>query len=79
MKNIIPLYKLPLNCQGKIVKLNCSGNIRRRFLDLGLIENTFIKPILISPSGDPTAYCLRNSVIALRKDDSKLIDIIFTN
>ena len=76
MNHTIQLCKLPLNCQGKIDRLNCSGNIRRRFLDLGLIEGTFIKPILVSPSGDPTAYCLRGSLIALRQEDSKLIDVV---
>ena len=71
--NIITLDKLPLNSYGKIVSLNCVRPIQRRLLDLGLIKNTPIKAILKSPLGDPTAYEVRSSTIALRKEDAKLI------
>lgn len=67
------LYELPLNTVGIIDELNCNGNIRRRMLDLGLIKGTKITPIFKSPSGDPIAYEIRKTVIALRKEDSKLI------
>ena len=73
--NTITLDKLPLNTTGKIYKLNCIGNIRRRMLDLGLVIGTPITPVLISPSGDPTAFEFRGSLIAIRKEDSSLVDI----
>lgn len=73
--NIITLDKLPLEQTGKIQKLNCTGNIKRRMLDLGLVSGTSITPVLISPSGDPTAFEFRGSLIAIRKEDSSLVDI----
>ncbi len=69
------LYELPLNKTGIVDKLNCNGNIRRRLLDLGLVQGTPIIPILKSPSGDPTAFEIRKTIIALRKEDSCLIDL----
>lgn len=69
------LYELPLNNVGIINNLNCDGNIRRRLLDLGLVKNTKIVPIFRSPSGDPTAYEIRKTLIAIRKEDSKLINL----
>lgn len=69
------LYDLPLNTIGIIDNLNCNGNIRRRLLDLGLVKGTNIIPVLKSPSGDPTAYEIRKTIIALRKEDSSLIDV----
>lgn len=42
-------------------------------LDLGLVPGTKIIPILKSPSGNPTAYEVRGSMIAIRKEDSKSI------
>lgn len=69
------LNNLSLNTQGKIKSLNCTGAIRRRLLDLGLVQDTKITPILKSPSGDPTAYEVRGSVIAIREDDSKQIEV----
>lgn len=69
------LDDLNLNCTAKIKNLNCTGNIRRRLLDLGLISGTHITPILISPSGDPRAFQVRGSVIAIRKEDSRQIEV----
>ena len=69
----ITLDKLPLYSSGKIVSLNCSGLLQRRLLDLGLTSNTPIKSILKSPFGDPTAYEIRGSTIALREEDAKLV------
>ena len=69
------LYELPLNTVGIINNLNCNGNIRRRLLDLGLVKGTKITPIFRSPSGDPTAYEIRKTLIALRKEDSELINL----
>ena len=69
------LYELPLNNIGIIAKLNCTGNIKRRLLDLGLVPGTQIIPAFKSPSGDPIAYEIRKTLIALRKEDSKLIKL----
>ena len=69
------LNELPLNTVGIIDKLNCNGNIRRRLLDLGLVKGTKITPVFKSPSGDPTAFEIRKTLIALRKEDSKLINL----
>ena len=69
------LYELPLNTVGTVNDLNCNGNIRRRLLDLGLVKGTKITPVFKSPSGDPTAYEIRKTLIALRKEDSKLINL----
>ena len=69
------LYELPLDTVGIINNLNCNGNIRRRLLDLGLVKDTKITPVFKSPSGDPTAYEIRKTIIALRKEDSCLINL----
>lgn len=69
------LDNLPLNQSGYIIDLKSEGNLRRRMLDLGLVKDTLIKPVFISPSGDPRAYEVRGSIIAIRKSDAKLIEI----
>lgn len=71
----IHLTDLPIDTEGKVLDLNCSGPIRRRLLDLGIVKGTLITPILKSPSGDPTAFFIRGSTIALRKEDASLIDV----
>ncbi len=52
-----------------ISKLNISGNMRRRLLDIGLIENTEVECVGKSPAGDPLAFLIRGAVIAIRSED----------
>lgn len=69
------LNDLPLNSYGMITNINSIGSDRRRFLDLGLITNTKIRAILKSPSGDLRAYEIRGTIIAIRDEDAKKIEI----
>lgn len=41
-----------------------------------MIEGTKIKPVFRSPLGDPTAYEVRGSLVSIREDDSKNIEVI---
>lgn len=69
------LTQLPLNKSGKIKKIECNEGIKRRLLDMGLVNETNIEPILVSPSGDPRAFLVRGTIIAIRKEDAKDIKI----
>ena len=54
-----------------IRELLSTGSIRRRFLDIGLIENTTVKCLGRSPGGDPSAFLIRGAVIAIRSEDCR--------
>ena len=41
----ITLDKLPVNKTGKIINLNINNNLKRRLLDLGLINGASIKKL----------------------------------
>ena len=75
--NINTLNNLPLNIEGKINSLGCNATIKRRLLDLGLTQNTFVIPVLESPSSGIRAYWFRNTLIAIRNEDSSSILINF--
>lgn len=51
------------------------GTERRRFLDFGILPGTLVEAAMISPSGDPTAYRVRGTLLALRRDQAKHIFI----
>ena len=54
--------------QRALVKaLHSTGGMRRRLQDIGLIENTLVECLGISPGGDPAAFWVRGAVIALRE------------
>ena len=69
------LDELQINKTAHINKLNCTGDIRRRLLDLGIIPNTVITPVMSSLFGDIRAYEVRGTVIAFRKNDAKNIEV----
>ncbi|SHI71627.1 ferrous iron transport protein A [Clostridium cavendishii DSM 21758] len=71
--NYISLNHLPLGGKCKVKELNSNGLLRRRLLDLGLINDTIIEALQKSPSGDPVAYLIRGAVIALRTEVSSMI------
>lgn len=58
------------------LKLIVLGHLKRRLLDLGVIKNTKIKPVFKSISGNPIAYEIRGSVIAIRNEDAKNIELL---
>lgn len=62
-----------LNTSVKIDSLNCTGSMRRRLLDLGLIEGATVIPVFKSPAGELTAYEIRGTVIAIRMEDARNI------
>lgn len=64
------LYDLEVGQSCIVSEILTRGSMRRRFLDIGLIENTVVKCVGQSPSGDPKAYLIRGAVIAIRSDDS---------
>ena len=69
------LNDVKLNDTVIIDSLNCRGKLHRRFLDLGIIPGTKITPVFSSIFNDPIAYEIRGSVIAIRNEDSKKINI----
>jgi len=48
---------------------------RRRLMDLGILPGVTIENAFTSPSGDPTAYLVRDTLIALRKEQANYISI----
>lgn len=48
-----------------------TGSMRRRLLDIGLVENTDVECVGRSPGGDPSAYLIRGAVIAIRAEDGR--------
>lgn len=58
-----------------IKKLNNVDTERRRLFDLGILPGTRIENVMKSPLGDPVAYRVRNSMVALRRAQARLIEI----
>lgn len=71
----VPLSTLKLGEKSNVVHLDVKGLLRRRILDLGIVPGTVLTCIGKAPAGDPIAYLVRNTVIALRSEDANQIYI----
>jgi len=58
----------------RITSLNLDGVMRRRLLDLGFVAGAIVEVIRKSPLGDPIAFRVSQTTIALRKEESSRIE-----
>jgi len=58
----------------KITSLNLEGVMRRRLLDLGFVAGALVEVVRKSPLGDPIAFRVSQTTIALRKEESSRIE-----
>ena len=72
LEGVMPLTDLPAGTVADIVALDPSfrGFARRRLLDLGFTPGVRIRSELATFTGDPRAYRLRGTTIALRREQS---------
>jgi ferrous iron transport protein A len=71
--NFLPLSQFQMGSLVQIEKVQLEGTMKRRLLDLGFIPGAAVKVLQKSPLGDPVAYQVSNTTIALRKEESSLI------
>jgi len=73
--NIARLSSLKIDETAKIIGLSkeSRGESRRRLLDLGFVKGATVGIDLLNPLGDPKAYAIKGTAIALRKDQAAKI------
>ena len=69
------LSELKIGQKAKVIKVLAKGKLRRRFIDIGIIEGTEIECITISPQGNPKAFLIRGTLFAIRNEDSAKIQV----
>ncbi len=59
--------------KGKVSRIDGSGGVHRRILDMGLIPQTTVEVERIAPLGDPIWIRLRGYQLSLRKEEASRI------
>ena len=72
---VIRLSDLPNDAAAEVVGLDesCQGFSRRRLMDLGFTAGARVQPALTTFAGDPRAYRVRGTTIALRRDQAGFV------
>ncbi len=75
IEEVFPLTMLKNDEIAEVVKISkdCPANTRRRFLELGFVRGAKVKIYLKSIFGEPIAYVIKDSYIALRKEQAEKI------
>lgn len=69
------LDDLVLDEKGYISNINCEETVKRRLMDLGLVKGTCIVPRLENPTKEPRAFEFRRTLIVIRQEDARLIEV----
>ncbi|MDW5289466.1 metal-dependent transcriptional regulator [Formosa sp. PL04] len=74
-ENIARLSSLKINETAKIIGISREnrGDSRRRLLDLGFVKGSSVSIDLLNPLGNPNAYLIKGTSIAIRKDQASKI------
>lgn len=69
----VTLDKMSPGESGIILAVTGSGAIRRRMLEIGLIEGTPLQVIKYAPLGDPIEICVGGTRICLRDNEAACV------
>lgn len=58
-----------------VTKLNGTGPLKRRIMDMGITKGTSIVVQKVAPLGDPMEVTVRGYELTLRKSDAEMISV----
>ena len=70
------LDQLPLGQEAIITAVGGEGELRCRFLDMGIIPKTRVRMQKVAPMGDPMEIRLRGYELTIRREDAAKITIV---
>ena len=59
----------------KVVKLNGSGPVKRRIMDMGITKGVDVFVRKVAPLGDPVEVTVRGYELSLRKADAEMNEV----
>ncbi len=70
-----PLSRLPLGKTARVLTLSAEEPLKGRLMDLGFVPGSEVRPLFSAPMGDPRAYLVCDTVIALRQRDAATVAV----
>ncbi len=72
---MFPLSRLPLGKKARVLSLSAREPLKGRLMDLGFVTGSEVLPLYAAPMGDPRAYLICDTVIALRQRDAATVAV----
>ena len=70
------LNELSVGDSCTVVKLNGSGAVKRRIMDMGITKGCSIYVRKVAPLGDPIQISIRGYELSLRKVEAEMIEVV---
>ena len=58
-----------------VTRLNGSGAVKRRIMDMGITKGAEVYVRKVAPLGDPVEVNIRGYELSLRKNDAELVEV----
>lgn len=58
-----------------VVKLNGTGALKRRIMDMGLTKGTYVYVKKVAPLGDPIELTVRGYELSIRRDEAANVEV----
>lgn len=59
----------------KVTKINGTGAVKRRIMDMGITKGVEIEVRRVAPLGDPIELTVRRYQLSIRKADAQMIEV----
>ena len=69
------LKEVKADSTAKIVRINGTGPVKRRIMDMGLTKGVEVTVRKVAPLGDPIELTVRGYELSIRKDEAAAIEV----
>lgn len=69
------LRDVPVGGTATVARINGSGALKRRIMDMGITKGTEIYVRKIAPLGDPVEVTVRGYELSIRKDEADILEM----
>lgn len=70
------LSEIDLNVKARIISIDNNCKYAQRLIEIGFSDGTMVQSVLKGINGRLTAYCVKNTVIALRDETASMINVL---
>lgn len=70
------LIDLSIGGEARVTKVNGSGRVTRRLMEMGVVPGVEVQVVKKAPFGDPIQVRVRGYSLAMRNNEASSIDIV---
>ena len=69
------LTSLPVGSGGRVTKVNGTGRISRRLMEMGVVPGVSVQVVKTAPFGDPIEVRVRGYSLAMRRTEADAVEV----